>query len=635
MSRSRALRVVAGAAAFAATVAFAAGCSSSKKTTAATVNTAAPVQGGIARVAEPPSTSPDAIWPFDAGNQESTVNTGQFQQLFFRPLYYWGLDDKISLDPSVSPGNLPVYSNGDKTVTVTLKNWKWSNGEPVDGQDALFWINLEEAEASLGNSGTYTPPNPSINAQYFPDDIASATASGQTFTLNLKSAVNETWFTDNELGQITPLPIAWDVTGPGTAGHCATDTLASKAAAADCNADWTYLSKQSVDLASFATNPLWQIVDGPWRLKTFNATSGAYSIVPNADYSGPQKPYLSEVDFVAYTTDTAEFADLKAGSTGADSLQVGYLPTQDLPKYNASNINAGNPLTAEGYYLDTPTYLDEISYYQINFTNPKLGPLFKQPYFDQAVQDTVDQNGIINGIDKGWGYASVGVMPSKPAGNPLSPAAAAAGGGTFSPTAAKALLTANGWNTSTTPATCATPGTGAGQCGAGIPAGAAAQFQLDYPSGQSSLDTMTADMASDAAQAGIVIKPVSKTQNIIGTEVVPCSSSSPAGCTWQAALYGGWVYEPDYYPTGEGLFATGAGSNTFGYSNAQADKDMVATTNNSDVNVMYQYEDYMLAHQPVIYQPNTFGSNEVAKNFHLDAGDPFQGAEPEYWYFTK
>lgn len=634
MRRSQALRVVAGAAAFAATAAVMAGCSSSKSTTTTAASaTAKPKQGGIARVAEAPGTSPTAMWPFEQANQETTVNSGGFQEEMFRPLYYWGLNDQIALDDNVSPGNLPVYSNNDTTVAITLKPWKWSNGEAVDAQDVAFWINMAKAEEA--NDGTYTPANPSINAKYFPDDVKTVAVSGQTITLTLDSAVNEKWFTDNELGTITPMPVAWDVTAANTPGKCSTDTFGSPQAATDCAAVWKYMSAQSIALASFATNPLWQIVDGPWKIKTFNASDGAFSWVPNTSYSGPDKPYLDEVDFVSYTSDTAEYQDLKAGSTGPNALQIGYLPGEDLPVYNASNVNQGNPLTAEGYSLTQPSYLDEISYYMINFKNPAAGPLFKQGYFTTAVQETVDQNGITKAIAKGWGYPDNGVMASKPSGNPLSPKALASAGGNFNISAAKTLMQQNGWDVSTTPATCSNPGTGAGQCGAGIAKGAKAQFSLDYPSGSTTVTTEVTDMVSDAKQAGIQINANSKTQNAVGNEMVPCSTSTPTGCSWQGILYGGWVFVPDYYPTGEVLFATGAGSNVGSYSDPQADKLMLATTTDSNVQAMYDYEDYMSAHQPVIFLPNSFGSSEVAKGFHVDPGDPYQGVEPEYWYYTS
>ena len=32
----------------------------------------------------------------------------------------------------LSLADAPVYSDGGKTVTITMKGWKWSNGETVD-----------------------------------------------------------------------------------------------------------------------------------------------------------------------------------------------------------------------------------------------------------------------------------------------------------------------------------------------------------------------------------------------------------------------------------------------------------------------------------------------------------------------
>jgi peptide/nickel transport system substrate-binding protein len=632
MRMSRKTRVAASAAALVVGASVLAGCSNSGGSSSS-ASGGTPKQGGTVRVAESPGTYATAIWPFIAPNEYSTADTSEFQYLFYRPLYFWGLNDKIQEDPSVSIGNTPVWSSNGKTVSITLKDWKWSNGESVDGQDVLFWLNMSKAEES--KSAYYTPPNTSIGADYYPDNIVSATASGQTVTLNLDKAYNQTWFDDNQLSIITPMPLAWDLTSATAKGSCATATFGSAAATTACDADYNYLSKLSTDGATFATNPLWQIVDGPWRLKTYNSTSGAYSIVPNSDYSGPQKPYLDEVDYVPFTSDTAEYAQLKAGSTGANAIQVGYTDSADLPKYDASNLNSDNPLKNKGYYFATPYELDDISYYQVNEGNTTVGALFKQPYFMQAVQDTVDQQGIITGFEKGWAYPTTAAVPSEPSGNPLSPAAKALKL-SFSTSTAKALLAANGWDTSTSPATCTKPGTGAGECGAGITAGEAASFTLDYPSGEGTVQQEATLMASDAAEAGVKINAVGQTQNQIGNEGSACAASTGSGC-WEGLLYGGWVYSPDYYPTGDGLFATGAGANIWGASNPTLDSLIYKTTISNSISDMYAYEDYIDSHQQVIYMPNGLQQQgtEVVTGLNIGVSDPFQGAEPEYWYYEK
>ena len=68
------------------------------------------------------------------------------------------------------------------------------------------------------------------------------------------------------------------------------------------------------------------------------------------------------------------------------------------------------------------------------------------------------------------------------------------------------LLKANGWTVNPGgTSTCTSPGTGTGQCGAGVPAGAKASFKLEYESGQAALDEEMAQFKSDFAQAGIAI----------------------------------------------------------------------------------------------------------------------------------
>ena len=47
-----------------------------------------------------------------------------------------------------------------------------------------------------------------------PDDVKSVVANGPTkVTITLTGPTNPYWFTYNELSQITPFPMAWDVDG--------------------------------------------------------------------------------------------------------------------------------------------------------------------------------------------------------------------------------------------------------------------------------------------------------------------------------------------------------------------------------------------------------------------------------------
>ena len=100
------------------------------------------IQGGTAYFMEGPAAPPTYIFPFISSQVCSTMNYGQFTYMMYRPLYWFGNNNSPTVDYNYSVGNPPALSNGDKTVTVTLKNWKWSDGEPVTSRHVEFWMNL-------------------------------------------------------------------------------------------------------------------------------------------------------------------------------------------------------------------------------------------------------------------------------------------------------------------------------------------------------------------------------------------------------------------------------------------------------------------------------------------------------------
>ena len=144
------------------------------------------------------------------------------------------------------------------------------------------------------------------------------------------------------------MPEAWDKTASGPS-HCTTTV-------SDCKAVYTYLDGQSKTLNSYASSPIWSVVDGPWKLSSFNA-DGHITFVPNKSYSGPVKPSLSQFQEVPFTTDSAEYSVLQAPNS---SVNVGYLPEQDAPAKPVNATVGTNPL--HGYTL-APLYSWGINYY--------------------------------------------------------------------------------------------------------------------------------------------------------------------------------------------------------------------------------------------------------------------------------
>jgi peptide/nickel transport system substrate-binding protein len=629
--RTRAARVVVAGAAALLAVGIAA-CSSSSSsaggsspsTSASASSTAAAVPGGTARVALPAGVTLNYIWPFTPLTNANEYNAEGFQMLMYRPLYMFGNNGpSVDVNYPLSVANAPVYSNGGKTVTITMKGWKWSNGESVNASDVVFWLNMMKAEEN--NYYGFVPG-------LLPDNLASFSATGpDTVVLNLKSAVSSIWFTYNQLAEITPMPAAWDVTSAGAkagSGGCATDTAADKYA--KCTAVYNFMSGQAKNAKTYASNPLWGVVDGPWKLSTFStAASGPVtSFVPNTTYSGSPKPQLANFTYYAYTDDTTEYTALKTGQ-----IDEGYIPPADLAAVSGSQKLPSNDPLGSGYDLGT-AYAFGIQYFLINFNNPTLGPAYKQLYVRQAIQELIDQEGMIKSVDRGYGYPTSGGVPTQPVSQwvpAIQNSNGTQGPYPFSVANATALLTSHGWKNVGGVMTCETPA----KCGAGVTAGTKLSMTMDYATGVQSFQQEVAIIKSDTAQAGIQMNLVPQSFDTIIGETAPCKATQPS-CKWQILNFGGWNFNgPGFEPTGEPLFATGAASNSGSYSDPQEDKLIGLTHTSSSLSVFQQYATYTAEQLPFMWMPNAYTVTATASKLANVANNPLATLLPEYWYFTK
>ena len=405
---------------------------------------------GTITVAEPPSSAPTWILPIVTGAANSVYTVPMFDYQMWRPLYWLvnGVEPKET--PAMSLANDPTWSNGDKTVTFTLKsNYKWSNGQPITSQDVLFWWYEMKAalKESPANWAYYTP------GLGIPDQVASISApNSTTVQMNLTKSVNPTWFWQDEMGAIQPMPAqVW-------AKSSASGPILNFTNPANATAIYNYLSAQSKSLSTYATNPLWQIVDGPYKLTSFDSTSGAFTMAPNPSYGGPHATKESNVSFVSFTSDAAEFNAVKAGK-----IDLGYVPLPDVPQVSS--------LT--GTYNEFGYSDFGWSYVAYNFkdTTGDFNNIIDKLYVRQATAHLEDQAGYIKAFFYGAGGEAYGPVPSIPQ-SPFTPANAMTNPYPFNPSSAEALLKDNGWSIVPNGTdTCVKPGTGAGECGAGIPAG--------------------------------------------------------------------------------------------------------------------------------------------------------------------
>ncbi len=592
------------------------------------------VSGGTVRWAEPPGTPPTYIFPFMSPQNSSVDNISQFQYLMYRPLYMFGFpgNNKTTLNPTLSLASAPAYGSGDTSATIAMKaNYKWSNGEAVSASDVLFFLNMLHAETA--NWYDYVPG-------YIPDDLKDVTASSPTsLTLTMTKAVDPTWFTYNELSQVTPFPSAWDVTAAGAApgsGGCSTGTYGAASTDAACTKVYNYLAGLAGNPTGYASSPVWTIVDGPYTIAASKggsfSTSGQVTLVPNSAYTGPQKATVT-VQELPFTTDSAEFNALVGGG-----LDIGYLPQQDVTQ-NTTNPSVAGPNNPRlsNFYM-TPWVLYGFNYSVLKYLstgdNGNAGAIYKQLYVRQAMQSAINQPAMISKFLKGYGVPTYGPVPVLPH-NDLVDSFEQSNPYPYNASHAMSLLTSHGWKDVNGTDTCEKAGSGPSACGAGIPKGATMNFNLVYASGTQWQQQVVQVEQSAWNSIGIKTSLESNTfPTVLQNYAGPCQTGQP--CTVEEGWWGGgWEYSPDYYPSGETLFYTGAGSNAGNYSNAKTDS-LIAATTNTDTN-LDNYQNYVAQQLPMIWQPNAdYELSEVANKIRgVGVQNPFANLFPEYWYYVK
>jgi peptide/nickel transport system substrate-binding protein len=575
------------------------GKAGSKSSTASSVGKA--VHGGTATFAETPGAAPDYIFPIYPAVDSTVYNIRQFFNLLYRPLVWEGTGENTRIDRTKSLFSSIVYSQGGKTVTITLKPYKWSDGAPVSARDLTFFMNL--VKANKADFGGYTKGE-------LPDNVVSYQATGpRTVVFHLNAAYNELWFTDDQLGLITPLPQqAWDKeSASGKVGNYDETPAGAKKV-------FAFLTSQAKNLKTYATNPLWKVVDGPWQLVEYDS-NGKAVFVPNPHYSGPDKPKLSRFVELPFTADSSEFSVLRAGT----SLDVGFVPTEDLKEQA--------PLTAEGYRM-TPWVDFGIDYMVYNFRSKTAGPLVRELYIRQALQHLVDQPLIIREIYDGYAHPTYGPVPTAPPSDLASPFEKR-NPYPFSIGDAKKLLASHGWTIRPNGVdTCARPGSGAGDCGAGITKGERLALSLLYSAGNAPFTRQAETLKSYAGEAGIDLALSSQPFNtVVGT--------MGTTNTWDIGEYGGFSFFA--VPTGQSLLESGGSLNLGHYSNAVDDRNIESSLHSNSLAALYLYQDYLAKQLPLLWVPTPDTRlSEIKSNLHgVTPQNAFLTLSPEDWYFTQ
>jgi len=161
----------------------------------------------VVSFAEVPGGGPNWILPIATIAAQSVSDVLDFDYLMWRPLYWPDQGVSAAIDPTLSLARPPAWSSAGTTATITMSSrYTWSDGKPLSAQDGAFDIDLIKA-AIKENSTNWADYQPG----FFPDDVASvSTPNDTTLVLNLKSPVNPSWFYEDELEALQPLPAhAW------------------------------------------------------------------------------------------------------------------------------------------------------------------------------------------------------------------------------------------------------------------------------------------------------------------------------------------------------------------------------------------------------------------------------------------
>ncbi|MDN3358504.1 ABC transporter substrate-binding protein [Actinomadura sp. DC4] len=564
-----------------------------------------------------PNSVPIWIFPLNSSFSASAYNVQPFQWQMWRPLYWTQNGAVPEIVPSMSLARRPVWSDNNKTLTITMNSaYKWSDGQPVTSRDVLFDLDLMKAavKENPANWVYYTPG-------YFPDNLVSATTpSPSTLVLKLSKPVNPTWFEEDILATAgTPFPShAW-------AKDSVDGSILDFTKPANAKKIYDFLIAQNKSLKTYATNPLWKVVDGPYHLSAYNPTSGAFTMVPNPSYGGPHAARVSNFQGVPFTSNTAEQNALKTSK-----IDVGYIDYTAVPQIPS--------VRRRGYNVfGIPTFGSALAAFNFKNATGHFGAIASQLYFRQALAHLQDQEGWIKAYMHGAGVPNFGPIPTVPP-NHWVPDVAKTNPYPFNVAEAIRLLKSHGWTIRPGGTdTCTRPGTGPDACGAGIPAGTRLAFNLIYANSPALYGQESANLAATAKQAGITISLSSASGPYIASHYA--NPYTPATINKWAMQIWGRPGEPNLpYPTQFGFLNTGGVYQAGSYSNPTADKLINASIYGNDPEAVRKEAAFLTLDEPVLWQPipdiifawknSISGPRAAFENFSQ------YYVTPEFWYLT-
>jgi peptide/nickel transport system substrate-binding protein len=320
--------------------------------------------------------------------------------------------------------------------------------------------------------------------------------------------------------------------------------------------------RYSIDqLEQLQSSPgFFKIVDGPLKISSLTIGQDAV-FVPNPDYDGPKMHFNRMV-----------FRFLESDGAGLQAVQ-----SQDLDMTNLPFSLWGAAAHLQGVYKVEMAPQENWYFISINFDNPAVA-FFRDVRVRQAMADAINQRQLSALVYHGQGIEVYGPVPPDPP-DFLSPAMKAGHYPVgYDVARARALLMEAGFRP--------------GPDGIMVKDGKRLSFDFLIQSGDTASELVTNLLDAEFRQVGIEIKVHEMEFN----QLVARIDGPPAG--WESA----YIYmNLSPYPSGEGLFRTGAFQNNGQYSDKAMDRLIDASVNAPGLGGLYAYEDYASAQQPVVF----------------------------------
>ncbi len=453
--------------------------------------------------------------------------------------------DTIEYSRSIASGI--TVTNHDQTYTIHMNpKWHWSNGSPVTAANVAYDWKLIKASSA---------PN-SVLPYCFggeggvPADWKSVTVQGpHTLVVTTTAPVNPVWFEHNGLSQLVPVPPVWN-------------------RYANMTQELHWIARVS----NQPSNPVYRVYDGPYGISQ-SVHDSYWTFAANPHYDGAHPPQFKKVTYLYEGSSASTFAALHRGAVDIAPMSFSlYASATHLRGYHVISQRLF------GYFF---------ALLNLRPNAASVGGLFSHLYIRQALQMGINQQAIIQAAYHGLASPSLGPVPVHPHNvffdskltNPYP----------YNPSRGLALLEHHGWHL---------------QHGVLVNAqGQRLAFPLLYQTGSTSVANEAQLMKQAWGQEGIDVtldpQSITSVSNLIGN---PSESAH-----WAMQVGFKWSYEPDYYPSGGGLFTPTAGFNPGGYANAQMTRLIRATyaagTPQQVAARFNAYQQYAVQQLPVLWVP--------------------------------